>query len=89
MRVGRERGRREKKAGVLAEYGYDFEMPPVRDVAEVPERAARAAAAAAVDDGAGPGEAAVEDQPLEKAGARPAGKKSKRVKGKKRAAVTE
>jgi nucleolar protein 15 len=83
-RVARERGRREKKGEVLREYAYEFDIPRVRDVGEVPERAEREKVAGAAEGG-GQREsaAAVEVGLLAKADAEAAGKRSKRAKGKK------
>jgi nucleolar protein 15 len=89
-RVARERGRRERKAEVLREYGYEFEVPRVKDVGEVPERAEREKVAEAAEGG-GQGESAAagEVELPATAGAKATGKKPKRAKGKKVAAVMD
>jgi hypothetical protein len=81
---GRERGRREKKAEMLAGYGYEFDMPKVRDVAEVPERVERERLAAVETEEAVvlPEADAAKADGVKADGAK-AVRRSKRAKGKK------
>lgn len=82
-RVGRERGRREKKAEMLAGYGYEFDMPKVRDVAEVPERVERERLAAVETEAVVLPEADAAKADGVKADSAKAVRRSKRAKGKK------